>query len=122
VGHEKPSKNVMIWTFNEILVLDLQVRTVQSKSHTHWCDQNCTKSKRAIRIAHLLVRSKSHQKQAYDQNRTLAGAIIIAPRVLNLQVRTYLMMGRIAAKATKLLKSLLVTRYLIGYKKREARR
>jgi hypothetical protein len=76
----------------------------------------------AIRIAHSLVRSKSHQKQACEQNRTLAGAIKIAPRVLNLQVRTYLMTGRIPAKATKHLKSLLVTRYLIGNKKREARR
>jgi hypothetical protein len=60
----------------------------------------------AIRIAHSLVRSKSHQKQACEQNRTLAGAIKIAPRVLNLRVRTYLMTGRIPAKATKHLNSL----------------
>jgi hypothetical protein len=85
-------------------VLDLQVRTVQSESHTHWCDQ------------------KLHQKQACEQNRTLAGAIKIAPRVLNLRVRMYLMTGRIPAKATRHLKSLLVTRYPIGNKKREARR
>ncbi len=76
----------------------------------------------AIRIAHSLVRSKSHQKQACKQNCTLAGAIKIALRVLNLQVHTYLMTGRIPAKATKHLKSLLVTRYLIGNTKREARR
>ncbi len=76
----------------------------------------------AIRIAHSLVQSKSHQKQACEQNCTLAGAIKIAPRVLNLQVCTYLMTGKIPAKATKHLKSLLVTRYLIGNKKREARR
>ena len=34
----------------------------------------------AIRIAHSLVRSKSHQKQACNQNCTLAGAIKIAPK------------------------------------------
>ncbi len=34
----------------------------------------------AIRIAHSLVQSKSHQKQACDQNRTLAGAIKITPK------------------------------------------
>ncbi len=34
----------------------------------------------AIRIAHSLVRSESHQKQACDQNRTLAGAIKITPK------------------------------------------
>jgi hypothetical protein len=34
----------------------------------------------AIRIAHSLVQSKSHQKRAWDQNRTLAGAIEIAPK------------------------------------------
>ncbi len=34
----------------------------------------------AIRIAHLLVRSKLHQKQACDQNHTLTGAIKIAPK------------------------------------------
>ncbi len=103
-------------------VLDLQVRTMQSELHTLWCDQNCTKSKHAIRIAHLLVQSKSHQKQACKQNCTLAGAIKITPRVLNLRVHAYLMMGTIPAKATKHLKSLLVTRYLTGNKKREARR
>ncbi len=95
---------------------------MQSESHTLWYDQNHTKSKRAIRIAHLLVQSKSHQKQACEQNRTLAGAIKITPRVLNLQVRAYLMTERIPAKAMKHLKSLLVTRYLIGNKKGEARR
>ncbi len=34
----------------------------------------------AIRIAHSLVQSKSHQKQPCDQNRTLAGAIKITPK------------------------------------------
>ena len=34
----------------------------------------------AIIIAHSLVRSKSHQKQGCDQNRTLAGAIKIPPK------------------------------------------
>ncbi len=56
-------------------VLDLQVCKMRSELHTLWCNQNRTKSKRAIRIAHLLVRSKSHQKQACEQNCTLAGAI-----------------------------------------------
>ena len=36
-------------------LLDLQVQTVQSESHTRWCDQNCTKSKHASRIRHSLV-------------------------------------------------------------------
>ncbi len=84
--------------------------------------QGCIRPKStygAIRIAHSLEQSKSHQKPVCEQNCTLAGA---APRILNLQVRTYLMAGRILAKATKHLKSLLVTRYLIGNKKWEARR
>ncbi len=42
-------------------LLDLQVHTMRSESHTLW-------------------RSKSHQKQACDQNRTLAGAIKITPK------------------------------------------
>jgi hypothetical protein len=42
--------------------------------------------------------------------------------MLDLQVGTYLMAGRIPANATKHLKSLLDTRYLIGNKKRETRR
>ena len=48
------------------------------------CSVRPTSTYSAISIAHSLVRSKSHQKQACEQNRTLAGAIKIAPRVLNL--------------------------------------
>jgi hypothetical protein len=36
-------------------LLDLQVRTVRSESHSLWCNQNRTKSKRAIRIARPLT-------------------------------------------------------------------
>ncbi len=36
--------------------------SVRSESHTCWCNQNCTKSKRASKTAHSLVRSKSHQE------------------------------------------------------------
>ena len=42
--------------------------------------------------------------------------------MLDLQVGKYLLAGRIPAKATKHLKSHLVTRYQIGNKKREMRR
>ena len=43
-------------------------------------------------------------------------------QLLNLQVGMYLLVRRIPAKATKLLKSHLVTSYLIGNQKREMRR
>ncbi len=54
-----------------------------SKKCLRILQQGCVKSTStygAIRIAHSLVRSKLHQKQACNQNRTLTGAIKIAPK------------------------------------------
>ncbi len=53
----------------------------QLKKSVSWvCVVRPTSTYGAIRIVHSLVRSKSHQKQACNQNCTLAGAIKIAPK------------------------------------------